>query len=976
MNNFDGGGTSSKSRSNIIVGVATINQFILDYENNRNNIIRAIDIASKQNVKVLGFPELAICGYSCQDHFFERELFVMSYYMLRDIVSKTKEMTQHMIVAVGCPIMHKDVRYNCTVFFGNGTIYLIRPKTILADDGNYREARWFTAWSKNYLEDFYFDDNSDVNFIKDVGAIPFGVGIINCNGILIGAEICEELWVADNIGGKMFLSGVDILINSSGSHYEKGKQEEKREVLIKATTRKSGGVYIYSNLEGCDGERLYFDGGSIIALNGDIKAVANRYLLNDIDVTVSDINLDDIVTYRMRSNSHQMQSSKQLRFPEILVNIQLTDDKKTANKSYKFSDDDTYGSKYDRNTKRYKKNEEPIIYEQQPNDANEKSDIHTLLSDVLTMSGEDLILLPDLNTNPTSEDTKEYNETLQYRNLMKEQIPAKAVNEVCNTAACWLFDYLDRSGMHGFLLPLSGGADSAATACIVYRMCELMVNHLNILKDSNSRVYKFLELKHKFDNFSNLLQRIQSDREKLVKDICNKILYTVYLPTKFSGITELYAQNFSEQIGSDHHVVSIQQVVEGSMNEITKIPFKIIQNEVQFRREIIQRKEFEEKNKLLRSTDNYKIQLEKYDKSLNEIRQPFLQKYSRMEEEVIDALCKIIYDHTISEDQKKELLIKIQLKDINIEVYTGHLKKYQEIYQSYKKNIDDIILGQLPEPDLLALNMRPPNMTTPAPGAGGGPILPLWKISELSQNLKNDFKQLNEIHEQYNKPDFYDKNKSKWDIPMQNIQARIRMIMAYLIGQMSSSNIYRLNLGSSNSDEVYVGYYTKYDASSADINPIGSLPKTYIERILIVFGNKLNTIQDIINQKPTAELMPGLTGGNQTDEEDIGLKYREMSELSRLMSSGYGPLDSFMKINNESNNVFKLNNVGYNYEKIRIFNYRYRLNRHKAVILPPSVHLLSNSPDDNRYNLRPFLYPPFGSSLENEILREIYTEKK
>jgi NAD+ synthase (glutamine-hydrolysing) len=52
------------------------------------------------------------------------------------------------------------------------------------------------------------------------------------------------------------------------------------------------------------------------------------------------------------------------------------------------------------------------------------------------------------------------------------------------------------------------------------------------------------------------------------------------------------------------------------------------------------------------------------------------------------------------------------------------------------------------------------------------------------------------------------------------------------------------------------------------------------------------------------------------------------------------------------------------------------MNRHKAVILPPSVHLLSYSPDDNRYNLRPFLYPPFGASLENEILREIYNKSK
>ena len=220
----------------------------------------------------------------------------------------------------------------------------------------------------------------------------------------------------------------------------------------------------------------------------------------------------------------------------------------------------------------------------------------------------------------------------------------------------------------------------------------------------------------------------------------------------------------------------------------------------------------------------------------------------------------------------------------------------------------------------------------------------------------------------YTNKSFDTKYKSKWDIPMQNIQARIRMIMAYLIGQMSTKSGYLLNLGSSNSDEVYVGYYTKYDASSADINPIGSLPKIYIQRILIVFGNTLGSLRHIINQEPTAELLPGLIGGNQTDEDDIGLKDMEMSELSRLMSSGYGPLDSYMKISTEPNAVFAGTRSPYKLKAIQTFNFRYRMNRHKAVILPPSVHLLSYSPDDNRYNLRPFLYPNFNSSLENEIL--------
>lgn len=37
--------------------------------------------------------------------------------------------------------------------------------------------------------------------------------------------------------------------------------------------------------------------------------------------------------------------------------------------------------------------------------------------------------------------------------------------------ACWLWDYLRRSGQGGFFLPLSGGVDSASVACIVFSMC-------------------------------------------------------------------------------------------------------------------------------------------------------------------------------------------------------------------------------------------------------------------------------------------------------------------------------------------------------------------------------------------------------------------------------------------------------------------------------------------------------------------------
>jgi hypothetical protein len=38
------------------------------------------------------------------------------------------------------------VLYNCRVFLYSGRLLLIRPKLYLANDGNYREPRYFAGW--------------------------------------------------------------------------------------------------------------------------------------------------------------------------------------------------------------------------------------------------------------------------------------------------------------------------------------------------------------------------------------------------------------------------------------------------------------------------------------------------------------------------------------------------------------------------------------------------------------------------------------------------------------------------------------------------------------------------------------------------------------------------------------------------------------------------------------------------------------
>ena len=47
---------------------------------------------------------------------------------------------------------------------------------------------------------------------------------------------------------------------------------DQRLDLMRAATAKCGGVYLYANQQGCDGNRLYYDGCACVAVNGQFVA--------------------------------------------------------------------------------------------------------------------------------------------------------------------------------------------------------------------------------------------------------------------------------------------------------------------------------------------------------------------------------------------------------------------------------------------------------------------------------------------------------------------------------------------------------------------------------------------------------------------------------------------------------------------------------------------------------------------------------
>ena len=93
---------------------------------------------------------------------------------------------------------------------------------------------------------------------------------------------------------------------------------------------------------------------------------------------------------------------------------------------------------------------------------------------------------------------------------------------------------------------------------------------------------------------------------------------------------------------------------------------------------------------------------------------------------------------------------------------------------------------------------------------------------------------------------------------------------------------------------------TKYDCSSADINPIGGISKTDLKGFLKLARSRFNlsALDSILTAPPTAELEPLAEGKLvQTDEEDMGMSYQELAQYGRLRKPGNcGPYSMFMKL--------------------------------------------------------------------------------
>jgi NAD+ synthase (glutamine-hydrolysing) len=257
----------------------TVNQIPLNWSNNLENIIHAIEAAKENDVKVLCLPELCITGYGCEDMFLSEWVPDKAWEQISVIQAHCTGIT----VSVGLPIRIDNTTYNGACVISNEKILGISLKQNLARDGVHYEPRWFDPWPAGKIGTITRNNRS----------ISVGDIIYEVDGIRIGFEICEDGWREQRPGYSLFQRGVDLILNPSASHFAMEKSLLREKVVVLDASKKFKCAYVFANLLGNEAGRMIYDGDILIAQHGKLIGQNKRLSFNPFEILFCDVDFQN-----------------------------------------------------------------------------------------------------------------------------------------------------------------------------------------------------------------------------------------------------------------------------------------------------------------------------------------------------------------------------------------------------------------------------------------------------------------------------------------------------------------------------------------------------------------------------------------------------------------------------------------------------------------------------------------------------------
>jgi len=265
-----------------------------DCQSNTNAIIELCQEAFEQQVGAVVFPELSVTGYTCADLFYQKTLLKNAEKGVAAICDWSQNV--EMLLVIGVPIFASGALYNCAVVINQGEILGIIPKTYLPNSHEYYERRWFAPADKANFEMLFYAEQE----------VPFGTNNlfvdVDATDVVIGVEICEDLWAPIPPSSFHALGGATIILNPSASNDIIAKGDY-REALVRQQSARTNAAYVYASCGyGESTTDVVFGGDTLICEKGRVLSRGERFQLEK-SLTIADIDIDMLNHDRMMQTS-------------------------------------------------------------------------------------------------------------------------------------------------------------------------------------------------------------------------------------------------------------------------------------------------------------------------------------------------------------------------------------------------------------------------------------------------------------------------------------------------------------------------------------------------------------------------------------------------------------------------------------------------------------------------------------------------
>ncbi len=295
------------------VAACTTRTTLADPAANAQAILRLAEDCGRQGVALAVFPELGVSGYAISDLLQQATLLDGVEAAIDTLVAASADLLP--LLLVGAPLRHLGALYNCALAIHRGNLLGVVPKIHLPNYREFYEPRHFVS-----------GDGATGEIAVAGRRVPFGPDLLfaasDLPGLVVHAEICEDVWVPIPPSSEAALAGATVLANLSASNITIGKAETRR-LLCRSQSARCLAAYLYAAAgAGESTTDLAWDGQASVFENGATLAETNRFP-PDHAAAIADIDLDLLQQERLRMGSFDTNRRRYASHPFRTVTFRL-----------------------------------------------------------------------------------------------------------------------------------------------------------------------------------------------------------------------------------------------------------------------------------------------------------------------------------------------------------------------------------------------------------------------------------------------------------------------------------------------------------------------------------------------------------------------------------------------------------------------------------------------------------------------------